>query len=70
VSRISPRPAFFVYAGRGAGGEEMTPDYYARFRGPKQLWKIPEATHTGGLDARPAEYERRVVSFFDRSLAR
>jgi hypothetical protein len=27
-----------------------------------------EAEHTGGLDARPAEYERRVVGFFDRHL--
>jgi len=36
--------------------------------GPKELWELPEAGHTGGLDARPGEYERRVVGFFDRYL--
>jgi hypothetical protein len=34
------------------------------------LWKIPEASHTGGIEARPREYERRVVGFFDRALLR
>jgi hypothetical protein len=29
---------------------------------------IPEASHTRGLEARPEEYERRVVGFFDRYL--
>jgi hypothetical protein len=37
---------------------------------PKTLWEIPEAEHVGGLAARPAEYERRVVAFFDRALLR
>ncbi len=31
---------------------------------------VPEAGHTGGYAARPAEYERRVVGFFDRALLR
>ena len=32
------------------------------------LWEIPRAGHTGGISAAPAEYERRVVGFFDRAL--
>ena len=28
----------------------------------------PEAGHTGGLSARPNEYEWRVVGFFERTL--
>ena len=32
------------------------------------LWKIADAGHTGGLDAHPAEYEQRVVAFFDHAL--
>jgi hypothetical protein len=36
--------------------------------GPVELW-WPDATpHTGGLKTHPAEYERRVVAFFDESL--
>ena len=33
------------------------------------LWEIPESQHVGGITARPAEYERRVVGFFDEALA-
>jgi hypothetical protein len=45
-------------------------DYHAAAHEPKELWEIPESGHTGGIEARPAEYERRVVGFFDRGLAR
>jgi uncharacterized protein len=62
------QPVFFVYATKGAGGEDNNPDYYAAARGPKQIWKI-DTSHTHGLRARPAEYERRVVGFFDRALS-
>jgi uncharacterized protein len=68
VPRIAPRHVFFIQAGHGAGGEEFNPDYYEAARPPKQLWKIPEATHTGGFRARPREYEQRVIAFFDRAL--
>jgi dienelactone hydrolase len=68
VDDIAPRAAFFIHAGKGHGGEELNPQYHAAARPPKQLWQIPEAGHTGGLDARPAEYERRVVAFFERHL--
>jgi dienelactone hydrolase len=68
VPRISPRPVFFVYAGHGAGGEEYNPDFYRAAHPPKALWKIPEAHHTGGFQARPRQYEQRVVAFFDQAL--
>jgi uncharacterized protein len=68
VPRIAPRHVFFIYAGHGAGGEEYNPDYYAAAGAPKALWRIPEAGHTGGFQARPREYEQRVVGFFDRAL--
>ena len=70
VSWISPRATFFIYAGRGGGGEDETPAYYAAAKQPQQMWEIPEAGHSGGLAARPAEYERRVTAFFDRYLLR
>ena len=68
--KIAPRPIFLVYAGRGGGGEELQPHYFEAAREPKTLWRIPEATHTGGLDARPDEYEQRVIGFFDSALLR
>jgi hypothetical protein len=68
VPRIAPRHVFFIYAGHGAGGEEYNPDYYAAAGAGKAIWKIPEAGHTGGYQARPREYERRVVGFLDHAL--
>jgi len=65
--RIAPTPVLFIYAMNGAGGEDNNPDYYRAAGEPKQLWKI-DTSHTHGLAARPKEYERRVVGFFDTSL--
>ena len=69
AARIAPGAAFFVYAEHGAGGEEMNPRFFDAARQPKALWEVPGAHHTGGLDAQPRAYERRVVGFFDRYLA-
>jgi alpha-beta hydrolase superfamily lysophospholipase len=37
---------------------------YAAARGPKQLWVVPGAFHTAALGYQPAEFKRRVLSFF------
>jgi hypothetical protein len=67
AGRIESTPVFFIYATKGAGGEENNPEYYKATPGPKQIWKI-DTSHTHGLSAQPVEYERRVVGFFDRTL--
>ena len=69
VGRIESTPVFFIYAKKGAGGEDNNPEYYETTPGPKQIWKI-DTSHTHGLSARPKEYERRVVGFYDRALRR
>ena len=63
------RQVFFVYAGHGVGGEEFNPDLYQAAR-PLSHLEDPEARHVGGFDARPREYEQRVVGFFDSALLR
>jgi fermentation-respiration switch protein FrsA (DUF1100 family) len=68
IGRIAPRPVLLIYAERGAGGEELNPEYHRAAAAPKQLWLVREAGHVGGLEARPLEYERRVVGFFDDAL--
>ena len=68
VRRIAPRPTFLIYAGHGGGGEELNVEYFRAASAPKVLWRIAEAGHVGGLDARPQEYERCVTGFFDRAL--
>ena len=68
VQRIAPRPLYLIYAGRSAAGEDLNLDYFRAASEPKTLWKIPEASHVGGFQARPREYERRVIDFFDGAL--
>ncbi len=65
---VVPRPIFLIYTPHGQGAETLNPTFYAAAREPKTLWQIPEASHTGGLTARPKEYERRVIAFFDNAL--
>jgi hypothetical protein len=69
VGRIAPRPVFLIYAVPGQGGEaELSEAFYDAARGPKTIWRVPGSGHTGGIEARPEEYERRVVRFFDGAL--
>jgi fermentation-respiration switch protein FrsA (DUF1100 family) len=60
---------FFIYAVPGQGGEaELTEVFYDAAREPKAIWRVPDAEHTGGIEAQPSEYERRVAGFFDEAL--
>ena len=68
IGRIAPRPVFIIWAPHGVDTEALNPEYFKAAGEPKTLWEIPESMHVGGLAARPAEYERRVVRFFDRAL--
>ena len=68
VGRIAPRPVFIIWAPHGVDTEALNRTYFKAAAGPKTLWTIPEAEHVGGLAARPQEYERRVIAFFDNAL--
>jgi len=69
IGRIAPRSIFLIYTEPGSGGEDVRqPKYFAAAGEPKSIWKVPGAEHTGGIDVRPAEYERRVVGFLDDAL--
>jgi uncharacterized glyoxalase superfamily metalloenzyme YdcJ len=47
---------------------ELNPVFFRAAREPKALRTIHGGTHTGGIRARPAEYERRVVGLVDHAL--
>jgi hypothetical protein len=70
VEKITPTAVFFVYGEHGQGGTEEGPNkgFYAAAREPKQLWEVPNGQHIAGITTAPAEYERRVTGFFDRTL--
>jgi fermentation-respiration switch protein FrsA (DUF1100 family) len=70
VGRIASTATFFVYGENGQGGTEERPNrgFYAAAGEPKQLWEVPNGQHIAGITTEPAEYERRVIGFFDREL--
>ncbi|HEY6054519.1 MAG TPA: CocE/NonD family hydrolase [Gaiellaceae bacterium] len=68
AARIAPRPLLLIHAENGGGGEELNEDFYRAASEPKELWRVAGARHTGGYQADPRVYERRVVGFFDRAL--
>jgi alpha-beta hydrolase superfamily lysophospholipase len=37
---------------------------YSAASGPKELWVVPRAGHSGAFGTAPEEFERRVISFF------
>ena len=68
IPRIAPRPVLLISAGKGNPDEDLN-RVYRDAGGPTAThWEIPQAGHTGGLDAAPAEYERRVIGFLDAAL--
>ena len=67
VGRVSPRPILLIEAAHGAGGEELNRVYLEAAGPTASLWRA-RGRHTGALAAQPAEYERRVVGFFDGAL--
>ena len=68
MPRIAPRPVLLIRGMQGNPDESLNRAYH-EFGGPTAtLWEIPHAGHTGGIAAAPAEYERRVVDFFDQAL--
>ena len=59
----------FVYGENGQPAEEpANRAFYAVAHEPRELWEVPGSGHIGGTEARPREYERRLVAFFDRYL--
>ena len=39
---------------------------YKAARGPKELWRVPNAMHTGAMGMQPEEFRRSVLAFFEK----
>jgi len=62
------QPLLLIAAPGKGNGEKLNRGYATAAGASATLWEIPESTHVGGLEARPEEYERRVVGFFNEAL--
>jgi fermentation-respiration switch protein FrsA (DUF1100 family) len=72
IQGISPRPVFILHGGLDdyAGGEAGRQLYDAAGE-PKEFWPEPECGHADFEECEavpPAEYEERLVGFFDQHL--
>ncbi len=71
VGDIAPRPVFFIHGDADhIVPMHMSQDLYAKAREPKKLWIIPGADHLGCRQAAGGSYERDIVDFFERALAK
>jgi hypothetical protein len=70
MPRIAPRPTLLIQAVHGNPDEVLNEIYAARGGPSTRRWLVAAGGHTGALAAAPAEYERRVMGFFDRALLR
>jgi uncharacterized protein len=64
---ISPRPVLLIFGEKEIANNRGY-DQLAAAREPKQMWVVPGVGHGGYYQAWPAEYEARMIQFFDVSL--
>jgi uncharacterized protein len=69
IRQLSPRPVLLMQGGADVVISKTSGQLLYDAAGePKELWYDPEVTHAHFDTERPAEYERRVVAFFDTYL--
>jgi dipeptidyl aminopeptidase/acylaminoacyl peptidase len=69
LSSLEPRPLFFIHG----GADEITSVNHSRrlydaYRGPREIWIVQGAQHTGAYFADRPLYVERVAGFFARHL--
>ncbi len=66
IGDIAPRPVFLIATDELE--RKVVLRYFEHAGAPRILWQIPETGHGGGFAARPKEYRRKLVGFFERNL--
>jgi dipeptidyl aminopeptidase/acylaminoacyl peptidase len=69
LSSLEPRPLFFIHG----GADDITSVNHSRrlydaYRGPREIWIVQGAPHTGSYYADRSLYVERVAGFFARHL--
>lgn len=70
IGRLAPRPLLMIH---GGGDTYVKPEIaeflFRQAREPKQFWLVEGAKHNQALHVVRAEYQRRLLDFFDEHLA-
>lgn len=69
LSSLEPRPLFFIHGGADAiTSVNHSRRLYDAYRGPREIWIVQGAPHTGAYFADRPLYVERVAGFFARHL--
>jgi len=69
LGALEPRPLFFIHGGADATtGVHHSRLLHDRYRGPREIWVVQGAPHTGAYFADRELYVERVAAFFGRHL--
>src|SRR5437588_4628925 len=69
LSSLEPRPLFFIHGGAdGITNVNHSRRLYDAYRGPREIWIVQGAPHTGAYFADRPLYMERVAGFFARHL--
>ena len=69
LSGLEKRPLFFIHgAADGVTSVHHSRELYDAYRGPREIWVVQGAAHTGGYFADRPLYVERVAGFLMRSL--
>ena len=69
LSSLEPRPLFFIHGGAdGITSVNHSRRLYDAYRGPREIWIVQGAPHTGAYFADRPLYVERVAGFFARHL--
>ncbi|HSP09820.1 MAG TPA: alpha/beta fold hydrolase [Candidatus Dormibacteraeota bacterium] len=69
LSSLEPRPLFFIHGGADAiTSVNHSRGLYDAYRGPREIWIVQGAPHTGAYFADRPLYVERVAGFFARHL--
>lgn len=69
LSALEPRPLFFIHGGADAiTSVNHSRRLYDAYRGPREIWIVQGAPHTGAYFADRPLYIERVAGFFARHL--
>ncbi len=69
LSSLEPRPLFFIHGGADAiTNVNHSRRLYDAYRGPREIWIVQGAPHTGAYFADRPLYVERVAGFFARHL--
>jgi len=69
IKRIAPRPLLLIFGEQDVIVPRAESDLaFTQAREPREIWRVPEATHRAIQVQQPEEYRRRIIEFFTQHL--